>query len=73
MYKTFKHRKHPCIRCLGEAHILFVIIRYFSLAFFLFILFATQLFFTPVTSSNLRNQAPLLMALRLLQATQHCT
>jgi len=21
MYKTFKHRKHLCIRCLGEAHI----------------------------------------------------
>jgi len=21
MYKIFEHRKHPCIRCLGEAHI----------------------------------------------------
>jgi len=21
MYKIFKHCKHPCTRCLGEAHI----------------------------------------------------
>jgi len=41
----------------------------FYFAFFLFILFAMQLFSTPVTSSNLRNQAPLLTELRLLQAT----
>jgi len=31
--------------------------------------FATQLFSTPVTLSNLRNQAPLFTELRLLQAT----
>jgi len=43
-------------------------INYFSFAFFLFIPFATQLFSTPVTSSNLRNQAPLFTELRLLQA-----
>jgi len=35
-----------------------------------FIPFATQLFATPVTSLNLRNQAPLLTELRLSQATQ---
>jgi len=50
----------------GSAY-LFAIIKYFSFAFFLFILFATQLFSTPVTSSNLRNQAPLFTELRLLQ------
>jgi len=49
---------------------LFVIIRYFSFAFFLCILYATQLFSTPVTSSNLHNQAPLLTELRLIQATK---
>jgi len=38
---------------------------------FTFIPFATQLFSTPVTSLNLRNQAPLFTKLRLLQAT-HC-
>jgi len=43
----------------------FAIIKYFSFAFFPFIPypFATQLFFTPLTSSNLRNQALLLMEL----------
>ena len=35
----------------------------------MFIPFATLLFSTPVTSSNLRNQAPLFTELRLLQAT----
>jgi len=44
--------------------------KYFSFAFFLFIPFVTQLFSTPVTSSNLRNQAPLFTEHRLLQATQ---
>jgi len=34
----------------------FVIINYFFFAFFLFIPFATQLFSTPVTSSNLRKK-----------------
>jgi len=55
----------------GESTYLFVILllRYFSFAFFLFIPFATQLFSTLVTSSNLRNQAPLVTELRLLQAT----
>ena len=48
---------------------LFTIIRYFFLRFFLFTPFATQLFSTPVTSSNLRNQAPLFTELCLLQAT----
>jgi len=45
----------------------------FSFAFFLFIPFATQLFSTPVTSSNLRNQAPLFTELCLLQATLICS
>jgi len=49
---------------------LFAIIKYFSFAFFLFIPFATQLFSTQVTPSNLRNQAPLFMELRLLQGTK---
>jgi len=52
----------------GKAY-LFAIMKYFSFAFFLFIRFATQLFSTPVTSSNLRNQAPLFTELRLLQGT----
>jgi len=38
----------------------------------MFIFFATQLFSTPVTSSNLRNQTPLFTELRLLQVTQVC-
>jgi len=41
----------------------------FSFAFFLFIPFATQLFSTLFTSSNLRNQASFFTELRLLQAT----
>jgi len=53
----------------GGSAYLFAIIKYFSFAFFLFTPFATQLFSTPVTSSNLRNQAPLFTELRLLQAT----
>jgi len=36
----------------------------------MFIPFATQLFSTPVTSSNLRNQLPLFTELRLSQATK---
>ena len=54
----------------GSAY-LFAIIKYFSFAFFLFIPFATQLFSTPLTSSNLRNQAPLFTELRFLQATKY--
>jgi len=41
----------------------------FILHFFSFFCFATQLFATPVTSLNLRIQAPLFTELRLLQAT----
>ena len=54
----------------GGSAYLFLIIKYFSFAFFLFIPFATQLFSTPVMSSNLRNQAALFTELHLLQATQ---
>jgi len=53
----------------GGSAYLFLIIKYFSFAFVLFIPFATQLFSTLVMSSNLRNQAPLFMELRLSQAT----
>jgi len=42
----------------------------FSFAFCPFIPFATQLFSTPVTSSNLHNQAPLFTELHLLQGTE---
>jgi len=45
-------------------------IQHFSFTFFPFFDFATQLFSTPATSSNLRNQAPLFTELRLLQATR---
>jgi len=48
---------------------LFMIIKYFSFAFFLFIPFATQFFSTLVMSPNLRNQAPLFTELRILQET----
>jgi len=47
-------------------------IQHFSFTFFLFVVFATQLFSTPVTSSNFRNQALLFTELRLLQGTLHC-
>jgi len=53
----------------GESAYLFVIIKYFSFAFFLLIPFATQLFSALVTLSNLCNQAPLFTELRLLQGT----
>jgi len=53
----------------GGSAYLFAMINYFSFAFFLFIPFATQLSSTPVTSSNLRNQAPLFTELRFLQGT----
>jgi len=53
----------------GGSAYLFAIIKHFFFAFFLFIPFATQRFSTLVTSSNLRNQAPLFTELRLLQAT----
>jgi len=43
--------------------------KHFSFTFFPFFAFAMQLFSTPVTSSNLRNQAPLFTELCLLQAT----
>jgi len=43
----------------------------FFLHFFPFVAFATQLFSTPVTSSNLRNQAPLFTELRLFQGTSN--
>jgi len=69
MYKIFKHRKLPCIPCLGETHIELQW-SHFSFTFFPF---ATQLFSTPVTSSNFRNKAPLFTELRLLQATQNLT
>jgi len=58
MHKTF-----------GKSAYLFAIIKYFFFAFIPFIPFATQLFSTPVTSSNLRNQAPQFMEVRLLQGT----
>ena len=44
-------------------------IQHFSFTFFPFFDFATQLFSTPDTSSNLCNQARLFSELRLLQAT----
>jgi len=53
----------------GGSPYLFAIIKYFSFVFFLFVPFATQLFSTAVTSSNLRNKTPLFTELRLLQAT----
>jgi len=68
MYKIFKHLKHPCIRCLRN-HRLICNNKIFFICFFLFIPFATQLFSTPVTSSNLRNQCPLFTELRLLPVT----
>jgi len=45
-------------------------IQHFSFTFFPFFVFATQFFTTLLTSSNLRNQAPLFTELRLLQGTQ---
>jgi len=42
-------------------------IQNFYFTFFPFFVFATQLFFTLVTSSNLRNQASLFTELRFLQ------
>jgi len=48
----------------------FEIIKYFSFAFSPFIPFATQLFSTPGTSSNLRNRVLLFTELRLLQGTK---
>jgi len=44
-------------------------IQHFSFTIFPFFDFATQLFSTPSTSSNLRNQAPLFTELHLLQVT----
>jgi len=50
----------------GNAYkVAMIIIQLFSLTFFRFFAFATQLFSTPVTSSNLRNQAP--------PFTRHCS
>jgi len=51
----------------GGSAYLFAQIKYFVFAFFPFIPFATQLFSTPVMSSNLCNQAPLFTELLLLQ------
>jgi len=70
MYKIFKHHKLPCIPCLEETHIKVAMIQHFSFTFFPFFDFAAQPFSTPVTSSNLRNQAPLFTELRRLQATR---
>ena len=55
---------------LGNAYSV-AMIQQLSFTFFPFSAFATQLFSTPVTSLNLRNQhqAPLFTELRLLQAT----
>ena len=68
MYKIFKHRKLPCIPCFGETQIK---LQWYNIFFHLFSFFdfATQLVFTPVSSSNLRNQAPLFTELHLSQAT----
>jgi len=46
-------------------------IQHLSFTFFPFFAFATQLFSCPITSLNLRNQAPLFTELCLLQATQN--
>jgi len=43
--------------------------QHFFFTFFSFFAFATQLFSTLVTSSNLRNRASLFTELRLLQGT----
>jgi len=48
----------------GNAYLV-AMIQHFSFTFFHFFDFAMQLFSTPVTSSNLRNQALLFMELRL--------
>jgi len=56
MYKILKKRKLPRIPCLREMHINLQWYNIF-LHFFLLFAFATQLFSTPVTSSNLRKQA----------------
>jgi len=60
MYKIAKHRELPCIPCLGETHVRLqaAMLQHFSLTYFPFLAFATQLFSTQFTSSNLRNQAP---------------
>jgi len=47
------------------------VIQHFSYTFFPFSAFATQLFFIPVMSSKLRNQAPLYTELRLSQGTHY--
>jgi len=66
--KFCKHRKLACIPCLGEMHD-GIQLQWYSIYPCLFSAFATQLLSTPVTSLNLRNQAPLFMELRPLQAT----
>jgi len=68
MYKIFKHRKLPCNPCFGETHISSNDTTFF-LHFFSLFCFCNTAFSTPITSSNLRNQAPLLMELYLLQDT----
>jgi len=52
----------------GESAYLFSIIKYFPFPFFCLFLLQRK-FSSPVTSSNLRNQAPLFAELRLLQGT----
>jgi len=69
MYKFFKYRQLPRIPCLRETLIKLQWYNIFPSLFFLFIAFTKQLFSTPVTSSNLYNQAPLFTELRLLQGT----
>jgi len=69
MYKIFKHCKLPCIPCLGETHIKLQWYNIFPQLFFLYLFCNATFFSTPVTSSNLRNQAPLFTELRLLQET----
>jgi len=58
MYKILKHRKLPRIPCLGETHIQLQWYNIFPLLFS-FLCFYNAIFSTPVTSWNLRNQAPL--------------
>ena len=62
MYKIFN---------IANFHVFhaWTMIQHFSFTFFPFFDFAMQLFSTPVTSSNLRNQSLLFTELRLLQAT----
>jgi len=44
MYKIFKHRKLPCIPCLGETHIKLRWYNIFPTLFFLFLLLQRNFF-----------------------------